>query len=171
MSNLFDQGEQIEIFVEGVPKTKGSLTGICLNAIDVARAGVGANGKPRVRPRIAMSETSTKKARRERRQWRKTLEDAIAWEWQEKVGAKIPEHVPVEVHLLYLFRRPKSVKPSKRRRPTAKLDIDKLERMVLDCMTKAGVYHDDGQVCKVTHEKDYALETSATGVRIRISSF
>lgn len=170
---LFDSIDKIEIFVAGTPKTKGSLTPYLLNGVALVNGGVcQKNGKwrTRVRPNIAMTESSTPKARRERKKWRKTLEDAIAWAWHDTVGETIPKNVPVRVDLLFLVRRPKSVKASERPRPTSKLDIDKLERMILDCMTVAKVYEDDGQVCKVEKEKDYAKESSATGVRIRISS-
>ncbi len=172
-ATLFDSIDKIEIFVEGIPKTKGSLTPFLLNGVALVNGGVcQKNGKwtTRIRPNIIMSESSTPKARRERKKWRKTLEDAIAWEWHDTVGETIPKDVPVRVELLFLFRRPKSVKASVRPRPTAKLDVDKLSRMILDCMTVAKVYDDDGQVCKLVVEKDYAKETSVTGVRIRVSS-
>ena len=172
---LFDGIERIEIFVEGKPFTKGSVSAFLVNAAAMVQGGLSFNPKtrkssPRVRPIINVGESSTKNARRERKEWRKKCEDAIAWEWHEKVGRKIPKSVPVAVELFFLFRRPASVKPWERPRPTAKLDIDKLARMVLDCMTAARVYEDDEQVCKLVAEKDYASETSTTGVRIRISA-
>ncbi len=171
---LFDQAERIEIFVEGTPMTKGSLSPFLVNGQALVDGGMVRSKKgkwiTRVPAKFNMVEGSTDNARAARKRWRKALEDTIAWEWHEVVGEPIPKHVPVRVDLLFLIRRPKSVKPAKRPRPTSKFDIDKLERMVLDCMTVARVYEDDEQVCKVSKEKDYATEASATGVRIRISS-
>lgn len=173
-STLFDSIDKIEIFVEGTPKTKGSVTPFLVNSEALVNGGLVRSRKgkiiTKVRPKWNMTEGSTDKARAERKRWRKTVEDAIAWEWHEAVGEKVPKHVPVQVELLFLFRRPVSVKPSKRPRPTSKLDVDKLSRMILDCMTDARVYEDDEQVCKLVVEKDYAKETSVTGVRIRVSA-
>ena len=171
---LFDGIERIEIFVEGKPFTKGSLTPFLVNSEALVNGGLirSRKGKliTKVRPKWNMTEGSTDKARAARKAWRKAVTDAVAWEWYEKVGKKIPANVPVRVDLFFLFRRPVSIKASKRPRPTSLLDIDKLERMILDCMTDAKVYEDDGQVCKVSKEKDYATETSTTGVRIRVSA-
>ena len=171
---LFDGIERIEIFVEGKPYTKGSLTPFLVNSEALVNGGLirSKKGKliTKVRPKWNMTEGSTDKARDARKGWRKSVTDAVAWEWHEKVGKKIPENVPVRVDLFFLIRRPVSVKFSVRPRPTKKFDIDKLERMILDCMTDANVYEDDGQVCKVSKEKDYASATSTTGVRIRVSA-
>ena len=41
-------------------------------------------------------------------------------------------------------------------KPTTRPDLDKLVRAVKDALTRAGVYHDDGQVVAVIARKDFA---------------
>lgn len=63
------------------------------------------------------------------------------------------KHVPVEVHLEFVFERPASVS-ARRVYPVVKPDIDKLERATLDALTGT-VYEDDAQVVTVSKAKRY----------------
>lgn len=56
------------------------------------------------------------------------------------------------VAIEFVFVRPKSVK---RDRPSVAPDIDKLTRSVLDALTTAGVWKDDGQVTTISARKIY----------------
>lgn len=67
----------------------------------------------------------------------------------------IPAQVAVKVEIEFRVLRPKSVKPEERPFPSVKPDVDKYARAVLDAMSAAGVYVDDGQVVKCDVEKVY----------------
>lgn len=65
---------------------------------------------------------------------------------------------PVTVKIAFTVPLPRSINPA--RRPWPALaggvgDIDKLARSVLDSLTEAGVWHDDGQVVELTASKHY----------------
>ena len=62
---------------------------------------------------------------------------------------------PAEVNMTFLFRRPKSRRSPE---PTKKPDGDNVEKMVLDCMVKAGVIEDDSSVVKCSWQKVWAAE-------------
>lgn len=49
-------------------------------------------------------------------------------------------------------------------------DIDNLLKSTMDALTKAGVWRDDCQVCKVTAEKRYATGKDIAGAEIMISA-
>lgn len=84
--------------------------------------------------------------------------------WREKVTIAAKEQVrtkdlkqyerdtPVRVDLLFVFKRPKSVRD--RVHPTVKPDKDKLERAVLDSLTGV-LYADDAQVVQGETAKSY----------------
>lgn len=61
--------------------------------------------------------------------------------------------------------RPKTVR---RPRPHVKPDVDKYLRAVMDALTDAAVWGDDGQVVKAVPEKNYADEA---GVLIRVGRY
>jgi Holliday junction resolvase RusA-like endonuclease len=65
------------------------------------------------------------------------------------------EHVAAELHIIYFLRRPKSVKAKKRPYPTAKPDLDKLNRCIGDALT-GFAYSDDAQVVAGKQIKLYA---------------
>lgn len=75
-------------------------------------------------------------------------------------------HGPLAVTLAFFVTRPASVTPTKRPRPSVPPDIDKLARAILDALTQAAVWDDDGQVVELHAAKHYALTTA--GVRITI---
>lgn len=64
----------------------------------------------------------------------------------------VDTHLPVEVVLEFMFRRPKS--GQRRVWPTVKPDIDKLERATLDALTGV-LFADDAQVVSVVKTKVY----------------
>ena len=72
---------------------------------------------------------------------------------------------PVRVEAVFWLPRPPSVK---RRLPTAKHDLDKLLRAVLDALT--GVcFTDDGQVVEASAAKHYADDGHPAGARITVT--
>lgn len=125
----------LDVFVPGAPKTKGS---------------VNAKGHGRVEQSVKGST-----------QWGQLIEYRARQEWNSAPGWQKglrPPHVgPVRVQLVYFL-------PVTRARliRQGSGDIDKLERNVLDALTKAGVYSDDAQVVGCTHEKVATLNDDRT---------
>ncbi|MFE4469515.1 RusA family crossover junction endodeoxyribonuclease [Leifsonia sp. NPDC056824] len=90
--------------------------------------------------------------------------------WRQKV-AQVALHaashvsareVPVAVHAVFTFERPKTVK---REYPTVKPDLDKLIRSVFDAITDAGLWADDCQVVDMRVTKQYG---ERPGVQVRV---
>lgn len=71
------------------------------------------------------------------------------------MGEMPPLEGPVRVNLTFYMPRPKSAKKSVLY-PAGRPDRDKLERAVMDALTNAGVWKDDGQVVDGRTVKMYA---------------
>lgn len=93
-------------------------------------------------------------------------------EWRDKVVQATKDqadltdaiHEPVHVNLRFTLPRPKTVT---RLFPTAKQDIDKLARAVLDGLVIGGLLNDDGQVITLRASKEYGPAPGVLiGVRI-----
>lgn len=94
-------------------------------------------------------------------------EDAVAYHARRAMSYArrfLPYVGAMEVVLTFLLPRPKTVKCA---HPTAKNDLDKLTRTVLDALTGI-VWEDDGQVVKLTAMKAYA-DGIAPGVRVHVT--
>jgi Holliday junction resolvase RusA-like endonuclease len=71
---------------------------------------------------------------------------------------------PIRLDLTFFMPRPKS-------EPTAywmskRPDKDNLAQVIMDALTKAGWWHDDGQVCSGWINKRYPPEGGSVGVEI-----
>lgn len=91
---------------------------------------------------------------------------------QAMVGAladMFPAGTEVEVRLSFRFSRPTSVKNGRGPATSATGDLDKLCRNILDALTDAGVWHDDGQVVSLTASKTYT--DGLAGVGVEVASF
>jgi Holliday junction resolvase RusA-like endonuclease len=82
---------------------------------------------------------------------------------------------PLTVVLAFALHKPKYAERGPRQWPIKKNagDIDKLTRSVLDALTDAAVYGDDGQVVRLVVEKDYpgteaAGRQTSPGVRVLV---
>lgn len=143
---------RLEFFVLGQPRTKGSLRpwfkhtwredGECELRHGLSEVG----GFPLA-------------------QWRTRVSQAAA----RAMGQRPPLTGPVYVGLSFRLPRPGSHKGLERlvrwvftRRRD---DLDKLTRCILDCLTDAAVYEDDGQVARLGAEKVYA-DGQPLGVRV-----
>ena len=98
--------------------------------------------------------------------WRKAITAAAIAEIENRSWAKSIE--PIEIEVIFYLERPATVSVAKRPWPIKPPDLDKLLRGVLDGMTDAGVWDDDGQVVKITAWKVYA-DTREPGAFIKIS--
>lgn len=95
------------------------------------------------------------------KEWRQVVERAASGA-MEVAQYERPATGAVAVSLLFELERPKSVK---RELPSVAPDIDKLQRAVLDALTIAGVWKDDGQVTTISARKIYG---PTPGVRVSV---
>ena len=119
--------------VPGLPRPKGSWK--C----------VGRGGKHRLVEQVPSGP------------WRAQVE-AAGRLLAEQQGGPIPALVPVSVLVTFTVPLPKSIRPEDRLWPALAYrvgDADKLGRSVLDSLTRAGVFADDGQVCDFHSIKAY----------------
>jgi Holliday junction resolvase RusA-like endonuclease len=108
--------------------------------------------------------------------WRQvvTLRTRRAW------GLRPPQTGAVAVQLIFRLPRPEghmgtgrnagTRKPSSPLLPAVKPDLDKLIRAVLDSLTNAGVWEDDGRVVSLACWKFYADHGRRPGVHITVST-
>ncbi len=135
--------EPIQFTVIGNPVPKGSAKAFVLGK----RASITASNVERLRP------------------WEALVRDAAT-----QAGAKITSG-PVEVNLVFSFRRPKNHFRSGRHanilrdvcpeHHTQKPDLDKLERAILDGITGVVVV-DDSQVVRMTSTKQWLYSQDAS---------
>ena len=74
---------------------------------------------------------------------------------------KEPIMGPIELHVVWLFPRGRHKHNEWK---ITKPDTDNLEKLLKDCMTELGFWHDDAQVVKETCEKRWSDEP--TGIHI-----
>jgi Holliday junction resolvase RusA-like endonuclease len=108
---------------------------------------------------------------------------AAVYQWRAQVQQAVAERElppifgPVELRLGFDLPRPlghfgtgrnlHTVKPSAPMWPGVMPDLDKLTRAVMDAITDAGLWKDDGQVCSLRAAKRYV--TSVPGVLITVT--
>lgn len=135
------------LFIPGIPASKGSYRPI------TGRSRT--TGKPVTRL-IPMD--------RKERPWRDHVRDTIL----SHKHPTIPHNSYVTVETTFYLPRPKTIPPTKRKHPTVKPDIDKLQRALYDAITETHIWHDDCQITDVTSHKRYADNTT-TGVSLTIT--
>lgn len=120
-----------EVFVPGVPKTKGSLN---------------VRGK-HVEEAVAGSE-----------RWRALVAERVRAD-RARRGLSVPCPGPVRVRLVAFFPESAADVRAQRWAPTVQTahgDVDKLARNALDALKDAGAYADDSLVISVDQEKAFA---------------
>jgi len=133
----------LELFVEGLPKPKGSMRHV---------------GKGRMVEQVKGSTT-----------WKDKVSDAV----QAKVldpdnAVPLRYEGPVTVNLIFLLPQPKSRK-GKEATSQRDGDVDKHSRNVLDSLQAGGLLKNDSQVVELYARKQYA--DTVTGVVIRVKPF
>lgn len=135
----------LDIFVEGDPQTKGSVTAIV-------------RGK-----RALVIPAGTSESRKAKARWRKKLEDELYF-WRDGLAWEIPDDSRwFRVEMMFVFTRPKSTKlkyPS--------LDTDKLLRLACDCLESSGVLWNDSRIVKSTGEKRWAEDGEEAGCHVKL---
>lgn len=155
----------ISAWVAGVPAPQGS------------KRALGA-GRPGGRIRLVESSTRVKPWRADVRE---AFTDRVEFEgdWYDVprgglmpgVTAVLP-YAPVVVKIVFVMPRPKATPKTRATPPMVKKpDLDKLVRAVLDALTSAGVYADDGQVVAVHAFKRLAELGEPTGAMIHVEPF
>lgn len=109
----------------------------------------------------------------ELKQWESRLRAAAGNEMERRGLAMLVKR-PVEVDLVFFLVRPRGhynaagqLKPSAPAYPDKKPDVDKLERTILDALSKC-VVDDDARVTRVVKEKRYADSAAKAGVAVRV---
>jgi len=127
--------------VVGTPRTAGST-----RAIPVKRKGVEqVTSTKDVRSVVVADEPVGTAA------WRGAIVDRV----RKLLDGRPVERGPVAVRLVFALSRPRQVPAERAGWPSAKPDVDKLTRAVLDALTAAGVWKDDAQVCDLRAVKHY----------------
>lgn len=75
-----------------------------------------------------------------------------------------PMNGPVELRTLWLFPKGKTHRHGEWR--ITKPDTDNLQKLLKDCMTKVGFWHDDAQVVREIAEKRWSDEPSGIYIEI-----
>jgi Holliday junction resolvase RusA-like endonuclease len=105
--------------------------------------------------------------------WKSDVARAFEGIWAGAEGDRKKLDGPVRIAITFLFPRPKCLmrlKDPDGRMPHAKKpDRDNCEKAVTDCLTRLGVWTDDGQVCAGEVVKLYAGKSEQAGAEIRIS--
>lgn len=135
------------MFIPGIPASKGSYRPI------TGRSRT--TGKPVTRL-IPMDKKE--------RPWRDHVRDTIL----NHKHPTIPPNSYIKIETTFYLPRPKTIPPHKRKHPTVKPDIDKLQRALYDAITETHIWHDDCQITDVTSHKRYADNTT-TGVSLTIT--
>ena len=86
-------------------------------------------------------------------EWRRRV--TAAGEALVAAGVHFEQYAPVSMEITFTMPRPASVSVKSRLWPTVKPDLDKLERLILDAFTDAGVWVDDAQVVEQQKRKTY----------------
>ena len=136
-----------KLFIPGIPASKGSYRPI------TGRSRT--TGKPVTRL-IPMDKKE--------RPWRDHVRDTIL----DHQTPTIPHDSYVTVETTFYLPRPKTIPPRKRKHPTVKPDIDKLQRALYDAITETHIWHDDCQITDVISHKRYA-DNTPTGVSLTIT--
>lgn len=135
------------LFIPGIPASKGSYRPI------TGRSRT--TGKPVTRL-IPMDKKE--------RPWRDHVRDTIL----SHRAPTIPPDSYVTVETTFYLPRPKTIPPHKRKHPTVKPDIDKLQRALYDAITETHIWHDDCQITDVISHKRYA-DNNTPGVFLTIT--
>ena len=89
--------------------------------------------------------------------WRETVATAA-----RKIQQRADKNQPLDLEVTFTFDRPGSVR---RTHPSAKPDVDKLARTILDALEDAGILVNDSQVVDLTTRKRYATDPVMNAVR------
>ena len=73
---------------------------------------------------------------------------------------------PIELKVIWLFPTRKNSLDGAYRE--TRPDTDNLDKLLKDCMTKSGFWHDDAQVCKEVIEKRW-VKSSPSGIKIEVT--
>lgn len=140
-----------------------------------------ASGDPVATPRPRARAIRTYSEKKRKHVWiAQVYNTTDADGWKQRITAfghrHQPDHPidgPVRVDIEFRLPRPQRLMrkcdPEGPVPCFAKPDRDNLEKAVLDAMTKAGWWKDDGQVCAGQVRKMYAGKREATGAWIKIS--
>jgi Holliday junction resolvase RusA-like endonuclease len=97
----------------------------------------------------------------------------------QQADGRVLNNCPVEVRVAFVHARPKSCPKKWMRQPWAeggrvykgtRPDIDNLQKMILDAVSDAAVWGDDGQVARVVAEDWYAAEGEDAHIQVSVAA-
>ena len=132
----------LRTYVSGRPRSKGSLKIWCTR---------GRDHKVRVEEQVAESGA-----------WRKRVAAHVQREVLRTWEAMPRLEIPVELRVVYFFRREDEDHPTLPR-PTAITvgDLDKLDRNIGDALTSSGLIKDDKYIVRIMSEKRWGAQAGA----------
>ena len=140
----------LRTYVPGRPRSKGSLKIWCTR---------GRDHKVRVEEQVADSSA-----------WRNRVAAIVqAWARREYGPAPLKLEIPLELRVVYFFRREDEDQPTLPR-PTAITvgDLDKLDRNIGDALTSSGLIKDDKYIVRIMSEKRWAAPGGRAGAQIML---
>jgi Holliday junction resolvase RusA-like endonuclease len=142
--------------VDGIPEPKGSMTPARRGGKIVMLHGMNHKRKD-----------GTRGDGRERYEaWERSVV-AAATVWQLTHKRRVIEREPLVLTCAFFLPRPKSL-PKSVEYPTAPPDLDKLARMIGDCLKKGGLISDDAVFVDLNARKRFAFDKPC--VRIIVST-
>lgn len=148
--------DDIELRIGGTPAPQGSK-----KAMPIYR-GSKKKGNRQFTGKVNLVEQTHKTLK----PWREAVTEQAAEQYQRPA----PLDVPLSVGMVFLMKRPKSVR---RPHPSVTPDLSKLVRAVEDALTDAGVWRDDAlvvryhELAKVYYHPDMALDGPGVLISIR----
>lgn len=151
---------KIAFIALGAPVTQGSK-----NAFPIYR-GSAKEGTRTFTGKVALTDTAAGL-----KEWRRTVTAAARRERDrlEGLGNWTQLSGPVAVSVTFSVPAPKKIPPERLGWPCTKPDVDKYARAVLDSLTDALVWGDDGQVVRLTAHKLYGA-LPEPGALVEVSS-
>lgn len=116
--------------------------------------------EPKGRPRFTRAGRTYTPAKTKKSESKLMHFIAQKWEGMEPLDGAV--FVEIEFHI----KRPKSVKAKKRPHPVVRPDLDNYAKTILDAITKARVWVDDSQVCKLVLSKYYTENESFCTLKV-----
>lgn len=139
----------MQAWVPGRPRSKGSMKAWCTR---------GAQHKIRMEEQVADSGA-----------WRKKVAALVQRLGRERYGRDLKLEMPVELRVVYFFRREDEDMPTEPR-PTAITvgDLDKLDRNIGDALTSSGLIRDDKFIVRIMSEKRWGPQAGAQVTLLQI---
>jgi len=138
----------MQLVVDGIPEPKGSVSAFVDKRTGKARIKFGTASKRK--------DGTRGDGPKRYRAWCRTV-CAAAKAWQAVNRRLTHDEEALALEIVFCMPRPVST-PRKIKLPIRKPDLDKLTRLVADCLTKSEVITDDARIVEIHVRKQFALD-------------